>query len=124
MIQLTHFKTPIAGQTEFPELMIVFWKIQAASSKLRTLARYSQLSHKIGCHVEERVWAGDFFLLVLEALADRMPFSIALSADDILVPVAFEVDHIVILLKLVELDIDKDPDSVRNVGETASLTRR
>lgn len=84
--------------------------------ELRTLACYSQLSHKIGCHVEEGVWAGDHFLLVLEALADGMPFSIALGADDVLVSVAFEVDHVVILLKLVELDVDKDPDSVRNVG--------
>lgn len=101
--------------------MIGFWKIYGTPSKSRTLASYSQLGHKVGCHVEEGVWAGDLFLLVLEALADRMPFGIALGTDDVLIAVAFEVDHVVILLKLVELDVNEDPDAVRDVGETARL---
>lgn len=92
------------------------------TSESRTLASYSQLGHEIGCHVKERIWAGDFFFLVLEALADRMPFSIALGAYNVLITVAFEVNHVVILFKLVELDVDKDPDAVRDVLGTASLT--
>lgn len=71
-------------------------------------ARDGQLRHQIRGHVEVWIGAGNFLLLVLDALADWAPFRVALGADHILVAVALEVDHIV-RLQLVQLDVDEDP---------------
>lgn len=85
------------------------------------LAGHRQLSHEVRRHIEERVCAGDLFLLVLEALADRVPFSIGVATDHVLVAVALEVDHVVVLLELVQLDIDEDPDSMGDAGKSTVL---
>ena len=47
-----------------------------------------------------------------------------MGADDVLVAVALKVNHVVVLLELVELDIDEDPDSVRDAGYTDNLRGR
>jgi len=47
-----------------------------------------------------------------------MPLCVSVCTDDILVAVAFEVDHVVVFFELIELDVEEDPDAVGDVGET------
>lgn len=85
------------------------------------LASHCKLSHQIRGHVKERVWTGHLLLQVHVALANRVPFGFTMGADDVLVAVALEVDHVVILLELVQLDIDEYPDTVRDAWESLAL---
>ena len=101
-------------------MIVVGVSVATGEKKHICLASNSQLSHKVGCDVKERVWAGHLLFFILKALADRMPLRIAGAADDVLVPIAFEVDHIIVFLQLVQLDIDENPDTVRN-GQKAVL---
>lgn len=71
------------------------------SDKQTGLACHSQLGHEIRRHIKEGVWAGHLLLLVLEALADGMPFSVTVGADHVLVAIAFEVNHVVVFFELV-----------------------
>lgn len=94
------------------------------SDKQTGLACHSQLGDKIRRHIEEGVRAGHLLLLVLEALADGMPFRVAASADHILVAIAFKINHVVVFFELVKLDVKEDPDTVGNVGQsTRSICR-
>lgn len=47
-----------------------------------------------------------------------MPLGIAVCTDHVLVSVALEVDHVVVFFELVQLDVEENPDTVGNVGET------
>lgn len=89
------------------------------SDKQTGLACHSQLGDEIRRHIKEGVRAGHLLLLILEALADRMPFGIALGADHVLVAVTFEVNHVVVFFELVKLDVEEDPDTVCDVRESA-----
>lgn len=88
------------------------------------LSRNRQLSHQIRRNIQERIRTGDFFLLVSESLADRVPLGVALWTDDVLVAVAFEVDHVAVLLQLVELDVDENPDAVGDSRDGVLLRKR
>lgn len=83
------------------------------------LACHSQLGDEIRRHIKEGVRAGHLLLLVLEALADGMPFSVSLGADHVLVAIAFEVNHVVVFFELIKLDVKEDPDTVRDFWESA-----
>lgn len=85
------------------------------------LASHCKLSHQIRGHVKERVWTGHLFLLVHVALADGVPFGFTVGTDDVLIAIALEVDHVVIFLELVQLDIDEYPDTVRDSWESLTL---
>src|SRR3954471_5012485 len=85
------------------------------------LTRHSQLGHEIRRYIQEGVRAGELLLLVHETLADGMPLGVAIGTDDVLVAVAFEVDHVIVFFELVQLDIDEDPNTVGNVWESALL---
>lgn len=89
------------------------------SDKQTGLACHSQLGDEIRRHIKEGVRAGHLLLLVLEALANRMPSGVALGADHVLVAITFEVNHVVVFFELVKLDVEEDPDTVGDVRESA-----
>lgn len=76
------------------------------------LCSNSQLRNKIRCNIKERIRTCNLLLPVPKPLTYRMPFGITFRANDILIAIALEINHVAILLKLVELDINKDPDTV------------
>ena len=77
-----------------------------------SLASNCKLRHQVRCHIQERIRAGYFFLLVTEAAADRVPFILAFIPNHVLIAVAFEVDHEVAFFHLVQLDVHEDPHSM------------
>lgn len=89
-----------------------------------TSASNRKLSHQIRCHVKERIGTSDLFLLIPEPLADGMPIGIPFATDHILVSIAFEIDHVIILFELVQLDVDEHPDSIRDARNGMMLRRR
>lgn len=69
--------------------------------KNQLLTGNSQLSHQIRRHIKKWIRTSDLFLLVAESSADWMPFGVALVPEDVLVAIAFEIDHVAVLLQLI-----------------------
>ena len=92
------------------------------------LTSNSQLSHQITRDIQERIRTRDLLLLVPYPLANRPPLtprSIRASArpsalithnpNNVLIPVALEIDHERSRFKLVQLDVEEHPHAVLQI---------